>query len=173
MLNQDGLLTPEEFEEFFVCMLEAAAAELLAGIDPYIGRVPPRSDDPEVEMAGVVGFVGPAVRGLISVAMARSPSDARRDLLREDRASELANQLAGRVKNRLARVGVSYEVAPPVTLRGRQLLISSRERETKLSYSGPLGSYDVVASLDVLQPVDLRPVGEGDKPMAEGDLLLF
>lgn len=173
MLKHDAHLTSLEFEGYFVSVLEEAAGELLARVDPYISRVPSRGDDPAVELAGVVGFVGPAVRGLISVAIARSPSDARRDLLSEDRASELANQLAGRVKNQLSRLGVTYEVAPPVTLCGRQLLISSRERETKLVFRGPLGTYDVIAALEVPGPVDLRRVGANDEPMAEGDVLLF
>ncbi|HVS18252.1 MAG TPA: chemotaxis protein CheX [Planctomycetota bacterium] len=157
------------FERYFLHQVEEAARALFSLLDPGTEPCARLAEDLRGKSAGVVGFFGPRVRGSISVAIAGGDSDP----LREDRANELANQLTGRVKNRLWRVGVAYEIAPPVTLRGRQISITSRENESRFCFKGPIHTYSVHAALDVFAEVGMKPVAPDETPLDEGDLLLF
>jgi len=162
-----------EFEAYFLGVMTEAAASLLQAVDPTLQPAAVPSGKIVVDSAGVVGFVGADIRGLFSFAMARTSADSSPWELHEDRLGELANQLAGRVKNLLGRVGVVYEVAPPVTLRGRQVSIVSGERLMRLLFNGPSVTYSVQVALEVLRPVELAPVDDEQLPASEGDLILF
>lgn len=162
--------TPDEFESYFAALLAEAATTLLTTLDPAMRQMTAPLSSGTIDSASVVGFVGAEVRGLISVAHTDEQKLAALD---EDRVSELANQLAGRVKNLLGRVGVGYEVAPPLLLRGRQLSLASRQKETRLDFSSPTARYSVVAALEILQPVALRAVAAEELPFDEGEMLLF
>lgn len=84
------------------------------------------SFDPH-DYVAVIGFYGDSMRGALGVGLDRAvasrmlePSDASiaaRNIL-EDWVGEVANQLLGRVKNRLLGYGVTLGLALPMVLRG-------------------------------------------------------
>ncbi len=165
--------TPKEFEAYFVGVVTQAAEALVCTVDATLQRAPAPQGKIVVDSAGVVGFVGADIRGLFSFAMARTDVDSPPWELHEDKLGELANQLAGRVKNQLSRVGVLYEVSPPVTLRGRQVSIVSGEKLIRLIFSCASVTYSVQVALEVFHPVELAPVDAEHQPADEGDLILF
>ncbi len=91
----------------------------------------------DATVAGVVGFTGSAFRGTVLVAstfeliaLARPPRLREKTLSKNsssdwlmvrDWAGELANQVLGRIKNRLAAYGVVFDVSPPAALSGTAL----------------------------------------------------
>ncbi len=95
----------------------------------------------EAVAAGVVGFSGPSFRGTLIMAApfeliaATRPVRARAEplarnvssdwILVRDWVGELANQVLGRIKNRLLTYGVTFEVSPPAALSGSALVFAA------------------------------------------------
>jgi hypothetical protein len=160
----------KDFERYFFEQVAAAAHAVLSLLESEVRPGEQVGEALAVDSAGVVGFADPQMRGSISVAIACSELDG----MREDCASEIANQIVGRVKNKLGRVGFRYDIAPPVTLRGRQISITSRSNERRIRFGGSRQTYFVHAALDVLgEAVIPEPGTPGDEPLDEGGLILF
>jgi CheY-specific phosphatase CheX len=87
------------------------------------------------DYVAVIGFNGGSMRGAIGVGLDHalalrllgSPDVDRR--LVEDCTGEAANQLLGRVKNKLLTYGVVLGIALPILLRGVELRIEKREAD--------------------------------------------
>ena len=162
----------QAFRSRFVEIVHAAAEALLSHAGPeFQAQAEPPSST--IDSAAVVGFVGPNIRGMFFVGVDDEKIKALRAELYEDWVGELANQLAGRVKNQLGRLGVSYDVSPPITLRGDWLRVATVSAQTSLAYSCLGGQCRVLVLLDVLQPTELKEVEANEAPASEGDLVLF
>ena len=164
-------LKPEEFRELFLQEVHAAADELFSGVKPSFA--PRREvDDVEFRSAGMVGFVSSTFQGSIVVAI--KGLESLRTRLYEDWVGELANQLSGRVKNRLLRHRLPpYDVSPQVTIRGRELEPTRRSADETLCYcsSSPAGDCCIWVTLVVRDTVPLAP--HADPPETEGSVILF
>lgn len=97
-------------------LFEAYGVSLRA-IDPHTAI------DQNALLSGVIGFSGPSIRGTCILAATSKPimesnpvGSSPRDWI-----AELANQLIGRIKNRLLEEGVEVYVTTPVVLRGEHL----------------------------------------------------
>lgn len=109
---------------------------------PFMSKVKPS----EAIVAGVVGFTGAAFRGTVLVAstfevitLARptrvrakplSKNSSSDWIMVRDWAGELANQVLGRIKNRLAAHGVVFDVSPPAALSGTALMFAQPKSPT-------------------------------------------
>jgi len=162
--------TPEQFEQHFREVLRQAAAGLFATVDPDVCEEE-RDDDPDCDCAGVVGFVGPCMSGMLCVAMGCDGLDDQVPADPDDWMGELANQLAGRVKNQLGRVGVTYTVGPPVTLRGRMLSFAEEDCLIRFAFRASPVTFVVHARLELTPPIEI--VEPDEEPLEEGRLLFF
>jgi CheY-specific phosphatase CheX len=165
--------TPEEFQEQFVEVVREAAAALFSTVDDRLRPVADPALSPDIDSAGVVGFVGPDIRGMFSVAMAGEEFESLSSEDHQDWVGELANQLAGRVKNRLGRMGITYDVAPPATLRGQALTVATRDTLIQITFRHPSAACIVQAVVKVERPLELAGEDDGQHRLEEGDLLLF
>jgi CheY-specific phosphatase CheX len=95
------------------------------------------------EFVAVIGFSGESVRGavglalrgdLVANALRRSGADAAVRGACDDFVAELANQLLGRVKNKMLRYGTELALALPMVLRGIELRLVGAGGENVWAY---------------------------------------
>jgi CheY-specific phosphatase CheX len=87
-----------------------------------------------------------------------------------DWIAELANQLAGRIKNKLLAHGAEVYVNTPVVLRGEHLAPLPRQELLPLTFSTDGGNVFVWIELETNSDVSLGPPAVA---LAEGETLLF
>jgi CheY-specific phosphatase CheX len=144
----------------------------------------------EANIAGVVGFTGSVMRGTLLlattfpvVAAARPEMLRKRVLssslssdwiLARDWAGELANQVLGRVKNRLNRFGVTFEVSPPTALSGPALTFASPKGPAPLQHVFSSGNGRVWLCFDVFMDPEQRVTPRGPElGSLEGNVIVF
>ena len=147
-------------------------------------------DVPHSEISGAIiasiGLSGPrGLRGALvlvglpacfrSLYPAELTADPRSDAM-ADWASEMANQLLGRIKNLLSRHGTDFSMGIPTLVRGDRLSVIGWDRPSSVSHSFRVGAH----SLDVC--LEMERVGsetlfdtEGEvvETSPEGTALLF
>lgn len=134
----------------------------------------PRSES--VELAGIIGFTNPNLRGAMILGSSTGVLERTQqgDAQRRDWVAELANQLLGRVKNRLVARGVDVEMTTPLSIRGRHLTVGGPEDGmTVLDFSGDLGPVRVWIDLEQTGEIEIRSAEDGEAVAAEGDMMLF
>jgi CheY-specific phosphatase CheX len=139
----------------------------------------------EQQLASMIGFAGPHVRGSLLV---RAPisffSGTYPKLQKEgphgmrevsDWAGEVANQLLGRLKNQLLRHGLAFSVATPATVFGA-FLQEGIPAEGSLTLRFPWQEDEISVRFDVsfdgAALISEEPAAEC-VPLAAGDALLF
>jgi hypothetical protein len=147
---------------------------------------PPGADAGDVLLAVSIGFSGEGIRGALVIAAKPGffvatyplpPPEAvpgSDDV--DDWARECANQLLGRMKNRLGTRGVQISVSTPMALRGFELHISRRDREGVVVYSAKCQGLDVTVVFE-LERLDgqelLAPNAAETAVSAEGESMIF
>ncbi|MET0386533.1 MAG: chemotaxis protein CheX [Polyangiales bacterium] len=125
---------------------------------------------------GVVGFSGDQLRGAVLLATSREPlgrtSPSSDSSLREWIA-ELANQLLGRIKNRLLPRGVTIHLSTPIVLRGAHIAPVSRSELVPYAFSCDGGNVCVWFDSEIAPGVDLTQVVDTEGLAAEGTSTLF
>jgi hypothetical protein len=126
-------------------------------------------------LCGVMGFVGPDLRGSCLLAGTQDPferSQPSKGTLR-DWVGELTNQLMGRVKIRLLRRGTEIALTTPIVLQGEHIAPLPRQRLVPLVFKAEPGHILVWLEVES-QPADLKLGDEqpGDAP-SEGGALFF
>jgi CheY-specific phosphatase CheX len=183
-------LFPQVFNEVLVRSAEPLFTEhgLPKTDQKPIGRRPPVG---EREVAGLVAFQGERLRGSLVllgtfevVAKTRaglasnsvvSRSVARDWILMRDWVGELANQLVGRVKNRLLAFGLDMVVAPPVPLSGRALALALQQRREPREFAFGRGEdvLWVVVDFQEEPPLSSTTPVAAEAPAKEGDVIEF
>lgn len=143
------------------------------------------------EVAGIAPFTGSRMRGRIVIASsfkffvrvrpkdAKSPALSERSsgdwLLVRDWAAELANQLLGRVKNRMSTFAIRLEVGLPTAMSGDSLSVALPRADKKpLVFSNSREQALVWLDATLDEDPDLAVPKEGGGGFArEGDVLLF
>lgn len=151
----------------------------------------PGSQPTRATIAGLVGFTSDAMRGTLMIASTFAvfaearPAEVRGEVLSEqvardwlylrDWAAELANQLVGRVKNKLFGLGVNLRIATPTALSGGALAVATpKSNRTKpLVFSHPAGEVWVWWDAIIDPDLELRPREDDSQAVGEGDVLLF
>lgn len=134
------------------------------------------------ELVGIIGFAGTAIRGVIGLSVTPTLASQALDGTAElepqldDWVAEAANQLLGRIKNRLLQRGVMISAALPIVLRGIEVRVAQRTAAPIRVYRFAAAHESVVVWLDlqtngVIALADA--VGPTEQPMDEGDMLLF
>lgn len=102
------------------------------GLEASVHR-PQQLDGLKLEIAAVIGFIGPDLRGALMLAMSNDALEASRQTHGDsprDWIAELSNQLLGRVKNLLVPFDVDVSISTPLVLRGDRLAPSMSGDET-------------------------------------------
>jgi hypothetical protein len=139
-----------------------------------------RSDFPssdQLSLCGVMGFGGKSLRGALVLATTREPlehtnpgSSSQRDWV-----CELANQLMGRIKNRLLSVGVEIHLATPAGLSGSNLCPTPSKLRAPQVFAAANGFVCVWIDCEYAEGFELPTTAleACEPPMAEGETLLF
>jgi CheY-specific phosphatase CheX len=141
--------------------------------------------DLEMGFVGILGFTGGEVRGTVMLGLTDDIlrlhcglecGEAIPRSLARDWVGELANQLLGRLKNRLMPYGATIYLSTPVTLTGQRIMLLSSDTHCAI---GPLvfrcGEEFVCVWLEYeVNEEHVWERSEEDAPLgSEGDLLMF
>lgn len=131
-----------------------------------------------------IGFTGDHLRGSLTIVapvaliMRSHPLREQREIDEDmvcDWASELANQLLGRVKNRLRHLGLVIVLSTPSAAIGEHLRAREEQSEGFRRLLFAAGNDRLVVLFDALAPdnaLELEEVNMPD-PQPEGEVLLF
>ncbi len=128
----------------------------------------------EVLLSGVIGFVGPQLRGTCLLVGNRVPielSSPRKDHTR-DWVGELTNQLVGRLKRKFLGFGLEVALTTPVVLSGVHLRPIPRRELLPRVFSTETGSIMVWVEVEAEPGFALGPAVT-DATSAEGDVLML
>ena len=128
----------------------------------------------EVLLSGVIGFVGPTLRGTCLLVGNRSPielSSPQKEHSR-DWVGELTNQLVGRLKRKFLGFGLEVALTTPVVLSGLHLRPMPRGKLTPRVFSTESGSIMIWVEVEAEPGFELGPA-VSDSTSAEGDVLMF
>lgn len=159
----------------FDCSRELFAAYELE-VEPRDREQFPATEN--LALCGVMGFGGKQMRGALVLATTKEPLErtnpGRADSQR-DWVCELANQLMGRVKNRLLGAGVEIHLATPAGLSGDNLCPSPQKLRAPQVFAAGSGFVCVWIDCEFAENFELPPMPAqgGSAAMAEGEALLF
>jgi chemotaxis protein CheX len=163
--------TKREPEEIFHTSLREACDGLFASLRlnvlAALGRAP-GSELEGTQLAAVIGFLGTQVKGSLTV---RAPT------LHEvsDWAGEIANQLLGRLKNKLLPHGVSFAMTTPAMIYGDSLK-EAEARHGSLTIVFPWQDEQICVRFDLKLEPGLTILDEptnGCTPLEAGDAMFF
>jgi hypothetical protein len=140
-----------------------------------------RSDFPateELAVCGVMGFGGKSMRGALVLATTREPLERTNPGglgSQRDWVCELANQLMGRVKNRLLSLGVEILLATPAGLSGDNLSLTPTKLRAPQVFAADKGFVCVWIDCEYADGFELpaTPSPDIEAAVAEGETLLF
>lgn len=136
----------------------------------------PLDGDSELLYCGVVGFSGEQMRGSLLLATSREPlgrTSPTTDASFREWIAELANQLLGRIKNKLIPRGVTLHLSTPIVLRGHHLAPIPRAELVPFVFRCEGGYVCVWFDAEVAQGIDLTVVTESEGLISEGESMLF
>jgi hypothetical protein len=158
--------------------------------------IPPRTtteDQPDLSSGGLIAFAGTHISGSLLVvgsfaflascrplenSRALAPTSSTDWILIRDWSMEIANQLFGRMRNRLYRQGIALDVKSPTAVSGVPLAISLRARTAPPLQFVAGGKHTVRVWLDANvdagfeEAIERTPESPSIMPR-EGDLILF
>lgn len=186
-MTDAALANPEqdvvaEFHGIVMQQLDASATELF---DSY-GQPMSLSGEAEetkrklnLALGAAIGFTGEHVRGVLAIAVDEDLAVKMNPLptgsdpgASQDWIGELANQLLGRLKNKLLSVGVELALSTPVVVQGNDLRIGAvHRRATRLTFTN--NQNEAAVWWDAEVDGDLVLSESDEEAQAEGDMLLF
>ena len=125
-------------------------------------------------LSGVIGFVGPRVRGSCLLASTEAPVVAScppGGRLR-DWVGELTNQLMGRLKSKLVARNLSVELSTPIVLSGVRIQPLPKATLEPTILSAPMGAVLVWLEIETAPGFVLSAEQDGLSG-SEGDVLIF
>lgn len=135
---------------------------------------------PSVDIISTIGFSSPTINGSLLLAIPNvvlQQTLPTPDASLADWSGELANQLLGRLKNKLIHYEVVINLALPVVVSGDEFHLRARpNRLTRhFSFISEWGRMFVRAELELCASLELerQDLGETGVGMDEGELLFF
>lgn len=154
---------------------EDALLELLSayGISATVGR--PHSPHAH-QIIGVVGFTSPDFRGNLALVLSSQLAEATlegTDVI--DWVGELANQMLGRVKNKLVPYAIELDIATPVVVAGLSIRVQEApDTETRrVDCSTTSGSVHALINARLREGFELGPPSGELSAVSEGEVLMF
>jgi len=153
---------------------------------PSVGQ---RPGGTATSLAAVIGFTGSQLRGCLIltttfdvVARARPESIARGSMsafswsdwvMVRDWGGELANQVLGRIKNKLRGFGVTLEVGVPTVFSGSAIAFAKPKSPQARAFVFDAGGQRVSLWFDTTLGRDTVLLESGEEGAKEGDVILF
>ncbi len=167
-------LRTETMDECVVALFDAYEVPAVRLAD---GTAPDASHN----LASVIGFTSSHMRGSVAIFTADAVVNATNPLEGEnatrDWLAELANQLLGRIKNKMLRYGVQYDMSTPVVVAGQSTIQLHQIAKDNASYSYGTDAGSLTVTMDVVieEGFELQEPAaeEASDVMIEGDLMLF
>jgi hypothetical protein len=176
--NPTAPLTAREVEQLFTGTAFEAGMALFQAYD--VSLEPTDLEDyrkgPELNLVSVIGFAGRGISGTLVLGATKEPLERSKPGRASERdwIAELANQLLGRIKNKVMRVGIEFYAMPPAVVSGNHLApVTSHADFRPWVFATPGGI--VCLWIEVAAAPELHPdvaLMTADIP-AEGDVLLF
>ena len=170
MFVEDDQLAAQIADLTAICCVELFAAY---GVT-LTSRATEFIDSEELLLSGVIGFIGPALRGTCLLVANRAPielSSPQKDLTR-DWVGELTNQLVGRLKRKFLGFGLEVALTTPVVLSGLHLRPMPRGKLSPRTFSTESGSIMVWLEVEAEPGFELGPA-VSDSISAEGEVLML
>jgi chemotaxis protein CheX len=170
-------MSPACNQEIVNSIVVQVTEELFAAYEVKVQEQAEPAGDPgdEVLFAGVIGFTGSAMRGTLVLAPTRKLLERSHATTRcefRDWAGELANQLLGRIKNRLRAYGVEIHVSTPVLLKGTYLASIPRGELSLRCFAASPGNVSVWFDAEVSDGICFAEPEPQNGP-SEGDTIIF
>ena len=169
------LLEDDQLASYVADLTAACCVELFAA---YGVTLSPSTADfiasDEVLLSGVIGFVGPELRGTCLLVANRTPvelSSPKKEHTR-DWIGELTNQLVGRLKRKFLGYGLEVALTTPVVLSGVHLRPIPRRELSPRVFSTDSGSIMVWLEVEAEPGFEFGPA-TSDSTNAEGDVVMF
>jgi CheY-specific phosphatase CheX len=131
-------------------------------------------DSDETLLSGVIGFVGPEVRGTCLLVGSKAPiedSSPKKGRTR-DWVGELTNQLVGRLKSKFVRRGLDVALTTPVVLSGVRLRPLPRANLEPRVFTAKAGAVMVWVEVEAGRGFSIES-SEEDAAATEGEIVLF
>lgn len=133
-------------------------------------------DTMELIYCSVIGFSSEQLRGTLLLATSKEPvgrtTPVQGNALSEW-VAELANQLLGRIKSKLAERGVLLAISTPLVLRGEHLRPLPNQEVAPIMFVCDGGGVCVWLDAVLAPELDLSQVQADFQVMGEGEALLF
>ena len=122
----------------------------------------------------IIGFTGTDMCGSLLIACSREPLTLAGDDVHgiRDWLAELANQMLGRIKNRLLALGTTIHATTPIILRGEHLAPLDNQPRSQL-FSANDGVLSVWFDMDLLSDLELAASPDVSASVREGETLFF
>ena len=183
-------MATSELKAALQALVQSAGDEFFATTEPISGyrySAPGQMDSSvNVTYASVIGYSGDQVKGSMVISCERELLDKSHpnhamgmpvgDPEIIDWIGEIANQMLGRIKNKLSSAGVKFAMGTPTTVTGKSMQITPPKDCFALSlvYKGPMKDFQIYL-LTVIEPsVTLKAVESSAATTAsEGASILF
>lgn len=172
-------------------MIEESVLELAASTDGLTdyklsGDQSNGVDDTiQIGYASVLGYSGELMKGSLVISCQKTllekthPNIAMEMPVGEaevlDWVGELANQMLGRLKNKIANIGVKFSMSTPTTVCGRSMQVTIPKDGVALKqiYKGPHGDLTVHLLTVIDSSVNFDEANTNTQVAAEGGSILF
>ncbi len=176
----------ELWQRLLPLLIESSTSLLQTyGVTARFGSEAGRAYIPDEGVVAFIGFTGATIRGALTISAPSEfirkhvPGQTGPDAPEEDQldwAGELANQLLGRLKLRLAGYGVTFELSTPTAMRGNDLRSTHHPDESAhlLTFTAEDVEFFVVFDAQVSAEFRMLETPQPEAhPVQEGDLLMF
>lgn len=136
------------------------------------------TEDPGHEVVAVIGYAADEVRGGLALGISKTLAEKTMptpDTPLYDWAGELANQILGRVRNKMLSYRVDIQISTPVVLHGLGVQVSPPGHQgVKIaSYRAGEEMVQVLLEARFEEGYELPEKSEDDGAVDEGEMLLF
>lgn len=169
--------------EVVVSTLESSVVEFFRAYGITCDKTESCAAAPGAEMGSIVGFRGKGLRGglafvapteLVARLLPVPKRPARGELQLRDWSAEIANQLVGRLKNKLSAHSIDFEIGTPVCFRGSSIRLSFLPEADGVTLDFNAGSDPVRVYLDCALAADGSATSApAPRIVTEGEVVLF
>jgi len=167
----------EQVKQLLHDIIEDCATSLFSGYGLEV-QAEAAAEPTGMGMAGIIGFTHAKIRGTLIIAapeeVLSSTRGAGEEARGRDWVAELANQLLGRIKNKLVARGVELDMTTPLAIRGQHLSMAF-EDEQLIAVLLKTGNHPIRVwfDFDAAADLTLEANGAATDVASEGDMLLF
>ncbi len=157
-------------------LLDASCFALFEAYDIDLEKRPNETPNAQHMLLGFIGFTHDHMRGTVAIIAPQLLLDhSAQGACPKDWIGELANQLLGRLKNKLLGYDVALQMSTPIAMRGCALSISNDPNSIiALDYASNHGPLHVYMDIEITDGFELEHTNTIEEDlMDEGEFLFF